>query len=79
MTESSDEKRTPVLDYRPPAPPTDHLPVRRIMARVIGLAAIVVAVVGIMTGNPPATANCLVLAVGLGIATIFVRYGNVRL
>lgn len=81
MGDRNDDKSVN-LDYSPPppAPPPPPVPLsRRILARILVLGAVIVAAVGISTGNVSAMVNLLTFAFALVVGAVFVRYGNVRL
>ncbi|HEX8914027.1 MAG TPA: hypothetical protein VF796_16890 [Humisphaera sp.] len=46
---------------------------------MLAYAAVVLVVLGAMSGNGSAFVNLLTFAFALGIAAVLIRYGNVRL
>jgi hypothetical protein len=66
------------LDYGPPQATTVPR-YRRVFARLLGYTAILVAISGFVTLNESVVANSLLVAFALVIATVLVRYGNIRL
>jgi hypothetical protein len=83
MVDARDERPAPTLDYGTSPRGLGLQRLRRIAARVVGWSAVIVAAVGVLcgviSGNFIATPDFLLLAFGLGVATIFIRHGNVRL
>lgn len=73
------EEESAILGYQPPPPPPAVPTYRKIMAGVLVLAGLAVAIMAVFSSSPAARENTLLIAGGLIVWGIVVRFQQVRL